>query len=157
MLRRGRDALCKALIQEGVISPGGGPAKAAATDAEENEPEVRSAAEAGNDISDAQRYTTGKRKALRREGNFDEDGEAFKKAFDWQIMRRLLVYLRPYRRQLTAGIALLLAYSAVVPVFPYLIQLAIDHGHHAEHPARRGRQLVAKGVQSHVGSGAADP
>ena len=66
------------------------------------------------------------RAALRREANFDEDGEAFKKSFDWQIMRRLLVYLRPYRGQLMAGIGLLLAYSAVVPVFPYLIQRAID-------------------------------
>ena len=31
-----------------------------------------------------------RRTELREEGNFDEDGEAFKKAFDWQIMRRLL-------------------------------------------------------------------
>jgi ATP-binding cassette subfamily B protein len=67
-----------------------------------------------------------KRAELRQEANFDEDGETFKKAFDWQIMQRLLAYLRPYWRQLIGGIALLLAYSAVVPVFPYLIQRAID-------------------------------
>ncbi len=63
---------------------------------------------------------------LREEGNFDEDGEAFKKAFDWQIMRRLLSYVRSYWRVMLGGLTLLLAYSAVVPIFPYLIQRAID-------------------------------
>ena len=28
-------------------------------------------------------------KALRREGDFDEDGEAFQKTFDWDITKRL--------------------------------------------------------------------
>ena len=67
------------------------------------------------------------RKKLRREGNFDEDGEAFKRAFDWQIMQRLLRYLRPYRKQLLLGVFLLLGYSAVVPAFPSLIARAVDH------------------------------
>ena len=65
-------------------------------------------------------------KALRREGEFDEDGEAFKKAFDWEIMQRLLGYLRPYLKHTLFAISLLLLYSALVPVFPFLIQLAID-------------------------------
>ena len=64
---------------------------------------------------------------LRREGDFDEDGEAFKKAFDWDIMRRLLGYLKPYRVQLFGALALLIAYSAVVPVFPSLIARAVDN------------------------------
>ncbi|MEX2534039.1 MAG: ABC transporter ATP-binding protein [Trueperaceae bacterium] len=68
-----------------------------------------------------------RRRALRREGDFDEDGQAFKKAFDGQIMRRLLRYLGPYRWQLLSGILLLLAYSAVVPAFPSLIARAVDN------------------------------
>ncbi len=68
-----------------------------------------------------------KRLALRREANFDEDGEPLKKAFDWQIMRRLLSYLGRYRRQLVAGVILLLGYSAVAPVFPHLIARAVDN------------------------------
>lgn len=63
---------------------------------------------------------------LRREGDFDEDGEAFKKAFDWQIMRRLLRYLKPYRVQLVSAVGLLLVYSVLVPAFPNLIAIAVD-------------------------------
>lgn len=68
-----------------------------------------------------------RRGALRREGDYDEDGQAFKKAFDSQIMRRLLGYLKPYRWQLAGGIFLLLAYSAIVPAFPSLIARAVDN------------------------------
>ncbi len=66
-------------------------------------------------------------KEMREEGNFDEDGQAFQKSLDWQIMRRLLGYLKPYRRQLGFGIFLLLLYSAIVPAFPTLIARAVDH------------------------------
>lgn len=65
-------------------------------------------------------------KALRQSGNYNEEGELFKKAFDWQIMRRLLRYLKPYRMQLGFGVALLLCYSALVPIFPNLIAMAVD-------------------------------
>ena len=68
-----------------------------------------------------------RRAALRKEGDFDEDGDAFKKAFDWQIMRRLLGYLKPYRLQLTIALVLLLSYMAVVPVFPALVARAVDN------------------------------
>ena len=66
-------------------------------------------------------------KKIREEGNYTEDGELFKKAFDWQVMRRLLRYLKPYRLQLFAGIALLLTYSAIAPAFPSLIGRAVDN------------------------------
>lgn len=75
-----------------------------------------------------------KRKELRREGEFDEDGLAFKKAFDGQIMRRLLQYLRPYRWQLALGVILLLTYSAIVPAFPSLIARAVDNFIVADRP-----------------------
>ena len=64
--------------------------------------------------------------ALRREGRFDEEGQAVDKGLSGGISQRLLRYLRPYRRHTFGAIALLLLYSAVVPVFPYLITLAID-------------------------------
>ena len=81
-------------------------------------------------VEDAKRDFRQKRASrvdkLRAEGDFDEDGEAFKKAFDWQIMRRLLRYLKPYRVQLVSAVGLLLLYSALVPAFPNLIALAVD-------------------------------
>lgn len=63
---------------------------------------------------------------LRKEGRFDEDGQAMERSFDGQLAWRLLGFFKPYRWQLTAGILLLLAYSAVAPVFPNLIGMAID-------------------------------
>ena len=81
-------------------------------------------------VEDAKREFAAKRKGrrakLRAEGEFDEDGEAFNKAFDWEIMRRLLRYLKPYRKQLVAAVGLLLLYSALVPAFPSLIAMAVD-------------------------------
>ena len=73
------------------------------------------------------RLRRSKRPNLYREANFDEDGTPLKKAFDWQIMRRLLSYLRPYRAQLMAGLALLISYSALTPIFPNLIARAVDN------------------------------
>jgi ATP-binding cassette subfamily B protein len=63
---------------------------------------------------------------LRREGKFDEDGQAMEKSFDWQLMRRLLAFVAPYRLQLGAGVVLLLGYSAISPIFPSLIGRAVD-------------------------------
>ena len=53
------------------------------------------------------RHAAGRRKHsrdIRDEGNYTEDGELFKKAFDWQVTRRLLRYFTPYRPQLVSGI-----------------------------------------------------
>jgi ATP-binding cassette subfamily B multidrug efflux pump len=72
------------------------------------------------------RLRQSKRPALYHEANFDEDGTPLKKAFDWQIMRRLLSYLGPYRAQLIAGLVLLISYSALTPIFPNLIARAVD-------------------------------
>jgi ATP-binding cassette, subfamily B, multidrug efflux pump len=63
---------------------------------------------------------------MRAESKLDEDGEAFEKAFDWQIMLRLLGYLRPYRLQLGVAVGLLLLYSALTPAFPTLLAQAVD-------------------------------
>jgi ATP-binding cassette subfamily B protein len=52
--------------------------------------------------------------------------EALGKAFDARLMRRLLGYLRPYRLQVMAALALLMLGSATEVVGPWLTQLAID-------------------------------
>ena len=82
------------------------------------------------DVNDAKaRHAANRRKnshEIRDEGNYTEDGELFKKAFDWQVTRRLLRYFTPYRPQLISGIFLLLVSSALSPAYPYLIRLVID-------------------------------
>lgn len=66
------------------------------------------------------------RERMREESKLDEDGEAFEKSFDWQIMLRLMGYLKPYRLQLGIAIGLLLVYSALTPAFPTLLAQAVD-------------------------------
>ena len=63
---------------------------------------------------------------LREEGNLNEEGEAFKKSFDWDVTKRLLGYLRPYPAQVSAAAVLVLLYSAIVPALTFLIKFAID-------------------------------
>jgi len=82
------------------------------------------------DINDVkQSYRSERRryvKELRHEGKFDEEGQAMERSFDWQLTRRLLGFLAPYKLQLFVGITMLLAYSAIAPVFPSLIGRAVD-------------------------------
>ncbi|MGH7444730.1 MAG: ABC transporter ATP-binding protein, partial [Longimicrobiales bacterium] len=54
------------------------------------------------------------------------DEDALGKAYDARLMRRLLAYLRPYRRQVALAIVTLLAASLVALVGPWLTQLALD-------------------------------
>ncbi len=63
---------------------------------------------------------------FRTEGNLDEDGDTFEKSFDWDLTRRLLGYVKPYRAALTLGISLLVIYSIITPIFPTLIARAVD-------------------------------
>jgi len=48
------------------------------------------------------------------------------KAYDARLMRRLLTYLKPYRRSAVLAIACLIAGSAISIVQPYLTKVAID-------------------------------
>ena len=75
---------------------------------------------------EARRKRRGRVKRLREEGQLNEEGEAFKKSFDWDVTKRLLGYLRPYPKQVGAAALLVLLYSAIVPVLPFLIKFAID-------------------------------
>ena len=66
------------------------------------------------------------RRRMKRESLLDEEGEALVKDYDQGMMRRLLTYLRPYRKQFLLGVGLLLLYSVLAPAFPALIALAVD-------------------------------
>jgi ATP-binding cassette, subfamily B, multidrug efflux pump len=48
------------------------------------------------------------------------------KAYDARLMRRLLTYLRPYKRQVAIAIAAIVAHSALQLAPPYLTKLVID-------------------------------
>src|SRR5680860_490151 len=52
--------------------------------------------------------------------------EALGKAYDAQLMRRLLDYLRPYRWKVILGVAVLLVVAALELLGPYLTKVALD-------------------------------
>jgi ATP-binding cassette, subfamily B, multidrug efflux pump len=54
------------------------------------------------------------------------DDEILGKAYDARLMRRLLQYLRPYRRQVGVALGAILVGSAASLAQPYLIKVAID-------------------------------
>jgi len=54
------------------------------------------------------------------------EDEVLGKAYDARLMRRLLHYLRPYRRQVLVAFAAIVVGSAASLAQPYLIKLAID-------------------------------
>ena len=56
------------------------------------------------------------------------DEEVLGKAYDSRLMRRLIRYLRPYRRHAFLAIALNIAIAALGPLRPYLTKIAIDSG-----------------------------
>ena len=57
--------------------------------------------------------------------DFNEE-QVLGKAYDARLMRRLLAYLRPYRRSAFLAIVCLIAGSAISIVQPYLTKVAID-------------------------------
>ena len=58
-------------------------------------------------------------------GPIHED-ELLGKAYDHRLMRRLLGYLRPYRKRMILALVLLLTLGAIELAPPYLTKLAID-------------------------------
>ncbi len=52
--------------------------------------------------------------------------EALGKAYDAQLMRRLLRYLRPYRWKVVLGVAILLVVAGLELLGPYLTKVALD-------------------------------
>lgn len=67
-----------------------------------------------------------------------QEEEAFGKAYDGALMRRLLRYLEPYRWQVVPAVALLVSLAGMQIVGPWLVQIALDEAV----PAANGR-LVA--------------
>ncbi len=55
-----------------------------------------------------------------------QDEEVLGKAYDARLMKRLLRYLRPYRWQVSGAILLLIAWSFLQVVGPWLTQIALD-------------------------------
>jgi ATP-binding cassette, subfamily B, multidrug efflux pump len=54
------------------------------------------------------------------------EDEVLGKAYDARLMRRLLTYLRPYKRQVAIALAAIVAFSMLELAPPYLIKLIID-------------------------------
>jgi ATP-binding cassette subfamily B protein len=55
-----------------------------------------------------------------------QDDDILGKAYDAQLMRRLIKYLKPYRWQVVLAIGLALAVSALEAVRPYFTKIAVD-------------------------------
>ncbi|MHB1050070.1 MAG: ABC transporter ATP-binding protein [Bacteroidota bacterium] len=55
-----------------------------------------------------------------------QDDEILGKAYDAQLMRRLIKYLKPYRWQVALAIGLALAVSGLEAVRPYFTKIAVD-------------------------------
>ncbi len=78
------------------------------------------------------------------------DDEILGKAYDPHIVRRLLTYLRPYRRNLLAALALMTVATAANVSGPYWIKVALDNGIAAKNYSVLGQAvlfyLTASGV-----------
>jgi len=70
--------------------------------------------------------------------HFQED-EILGKAYDARLMRRLLTYLRPYRRAVALSVGLLLLNAGLDLLGPYFVKVAIDRYIGAGHLAGVGR------------------
>src|SRR5262249_27783666 len=55
-----------------------------------------------------------------------QDEDVLGKAYDARLMRRLLTYLRPYKRYVALALVLILFESALEVIFPWLTKIAID-------------------------------
>lgn len=57
----------------------------------------------------------------------DKDDEILGKAYDSKLMKRLLFYLRPYKKYVFWGIFLSVSVAGLGPVRPYLTKIAVDY------------------------------
>ena len=72
------------------------------------------------------------------------------KAYDARIVRRLMTYLRPYRRQLLAALALMTVSTIANVSGPYLVKVALDDGLAQRNVAVLGRAVLGYGVAALV-------
>src|SRR5579859_6656474 len=73
----------------------------------------------------------------------DDDMIVVGKAYDPHIVRRLLTYLRPYRRQLAAALLLMSAGTVANVSGPYLVKVALDGGVAGRNPTVLGEAILA--------------
>ena len=73
----------------------------------------------------------------------NQEEEALGKAYDGRLMRRLLTYLRPYRREVAGALGALIGGSALQLAQPYLMKVTIDR-YIAQHDLS-GLNLIALG------------
>ncbi|HEX6898119.1 MAG TPA: ABC transporter ATP-binding protein [Thermoanaerobaculia bacterium] len=59
-------------------------------------------------------------------GGHQQEEEVLGKAYDARLMRRLLVYVRPYKKMVLAGLALILFSSALQLLSPLITAVALD-------------------------------
>ncbi|RPJ40283.1 MAG: ABC transporter ATP-binding protein, partial [Candidatus Latescibacterota bacterium] len=74
--------------------------------------------------------------------------EVVQKKVDWELLRRLLRYLRPYRARVALAISLLIVLSGLALLAPYITKIAIDRAIAAEgiDRAERFRILARMGM-----------
>ena len=58
---------------------------------------------------------------------YSEEEDDLGKVYDRELMKRLIAYLKPYRREVVLIVFLMVGYSASEALLPYLTQLGIDH------------------------------
>lgn len=58
--------------------------------------------------------------------NYFQEDEILGKAYDSRLMKRLLVYLKPYKIQVIVSVFIMFGYTALNLAGPYLIKVAVD-------------------------------
>src|SRR5260370_9035751 len=76
----------------------------------------------------------------------DDDMIVVGKAYDPHIVRRLLTYLRPYRRNLAAALALMTCATVANVSGPYFIKVAIDGGVGGHNLSGLGGAIIGYGI-----------
>jgi len=74
----------------------------------------------------------------------DEEEDARTPGGDRRMLRRLLVYLRPYRARIAIAVVLLLCVSALGIAGPYLVKLTIDRALESDQPVPTRIGLLAQ-------------
>ncbi|MFY8030351.1 MAG: ABC transporter ATP-binding protein, partial [Devosia sp.] len=61
-------------------------------------------------------------------GSHREEEEAFGKAYDPRIVRRIMAFVKPYRKQMLVSVAAVVIFTGIQLTLPLIIRYAIDHG-----------------------------
>ena len=61
-------------------------------------------------------------------GSHREEEEAFGKAYDPRIVRRIMTFVRPYKKQMLLSVAAVVVFTGIQLSLPLIIRYAIDHG-----------------------------